>query len=154
MWNWKNRRGQMVMFTAESLAIGTGCSHSFEGPSFQSNLFLLLNYLKAKSHLYGEDCEAHQILSKKADSFSECQCKSSKMWLIKTFFKSCPCTKHIQHTDGIAALQVIWDQLGNVHFTTFWFQHKKSGEAFRVNSAYSDTDSETQQLWPPFGKGK
>lgn len=44
-------------------------------------------------------------------------------------------------------------EFGNVHFTSFWFQHKKCGEAW-VNCVYSDSDSERQQLWSTFIKGE
>lgn len=70
--------------------------------------------------------------------------------------------KHIQaskvkHTGGWIILKVSgffnWGQLGNVHFRLFWFQHKKCSKAW-VKCVYSDTESETWQLWLAFGKGK
>lgn len=50
----------------------------------------------------------------------------------------------MKHADGIPSLKVSslvsWGLLGNVHFRSFWFQHK-CGEAW-VNCVYSDTDSQ------------
>lgn len=81
------------------------------------------------------------------------------MWLIKAFLR-------VSHGQNIQASKVkhglpflkvsgfvSWGKLGNVHFRSFWFQQEKYGEGW-VKCVRSDTDSETWQLWPAFGKGK
>lgn len=76
------------------------------------------------------------------------------------FFNKFLMYKHIQasnlkHTGGLTILKASsffsWGQLGNVRFRLFWFQERS--EAW-VKCVYSDTDSETWQLWLAFGKGK
>lgn len=91
--------------------------------------------------------------------FKSVSLNKNKMWVIKAFL-------WVSHGQNIQASKVkhglpflkvsgfvSWGQLGNVHFRSFWFQHKKYGEGW-VKCVYSDTDSETWQLWSAFGKGK